>query len=151
MDFLSEGKRLIKIDEKYEYHYDKIQEKTDLDISKIFYLCLLLGYLNGRKTDTFKPGRKEFRVSYLNDDQRAVFYTIANDITNSELLKHFGEAEMITKIIREYQNYSNGGMEILLENVFEPNMINGQFNDAHTNYDLDLMSYLYDQLVQVPF
>lgn len=151
MDFLSDGKRLIVLDQRYDHHYDFLQKELEMDVSKLFYLCFLLGYTTGRKMDDYIPGKKQFRTSYLSEDQRSVIYTIAEELTDYKLLKQFNNPDLIKTSIREFQLYSSGGMEILLEDVFSAHLINNHLNPAYKNYDYDLICYLYNRLESVPF
>lgn len=151
MSFLSDGKRVIVLDRRYDEHYQVLQDELGMDISKLFYLCFLLGYRNGRKKEDFQPGKKQFRSAYLSEDQRAVLYTIAEEISDYELFKNMKDTEMIQSIIKEFQIYSSGGMDILLEEVFSAQLVNGYLNPAYKNYDYDLLCYLYDKIEEVPF
>lgn len=151
MSFLSDGKRLIVLDQRYDHHYEFLQKQLDMDIAKLFFLCLVLGYKTGRKQENFIAGRKQFRPSYLSEDQRAVMYTIGEEICEHQLFKNFTDQSYITKIIKEFQLYSSGGMEILLEEVFSSQLTNNQLNPAYKNYDYDLLCYLYAELEVAPF
>ncbi|CRH20589.1 hypothetical protein ACN6J9_06570 [Carnobacterium maltaromaticum] len=148
MKFLTEGNRTIKADAKYEDIYQQLNEKTGMGIAEIFYLCVLIGFKNQRKSEGFITGRKEFRVTYLDETQRSVLYAIANEQTP---LVDLNTAEKIKQTISEYQKYSNGGMEILIEEVFKNNCIKGHLNESYKDYDVDMICYVYDQLNEMPF
>lgn len=148
MDFLSEGKRTIKADEKYEDIYTKLTNKTGMSIHEIFYLCVLLGFKSQYKSDGFTAGRKEFRVTYLNETQRSILYTIANEF---KPLSELTTPEAISEVIKEYQKYSNGGMELLIENVFKDRYRDGLLQDNYKKYDVDILKYVYDQVTEIPF
>ncbi|GBD61698.1 hypothetical protein [Tetragenococcus halophilus] len=148
LNFLSEGKRLIKVDEKYEDIYTTLTEKTGLAIHEIFYLCTLLGFKSQQKSEEFIGGRKEFRVSYLEETQRSVLYAIANETIK---LSELTTSDAINSVIKEYQRYSNGGMEILIENVLNNHYKDGRLQENYTKYDIDILKYIYDQLIAIPF
>lgn len=148
MDFLSEGKRTIKADEKYEDIYTKLTNKTGMSIHEIFYLCVLLGFKSQYKSDDFTAGRKEFRVTYLNETQRSILYTIANEF---KPLSELTTSEANSEVIKEYQKYSNGGMELLIENVFKDRYRDGLLQDNYKKYDVDILKYIYDQVTEIPF
>lgn len=151
MSFLADSKRLIVLDQRYDHHYDFLQKELDMDVAKLFFLCLLLGYKSGRKKEDYKAGRKQFRTSYLSEEQRAIMYTIGEEICDHQFFKNVTDPNLITKIVKEYQLYSSGGMEILLEDVFNTQLINDQLNPAYKNYDYDLLCYLYAKLEVAPF
>lgn len=148
MNFLMEGKRTIKADERYENIYTVLNEKIGMSIGEIFYLCVLLGFKYRKKGENFIAGRKEFRVTYLGENQRSILYAIANE---SLSLVKLNTSEKINSIIHDYQLYSNGGMEILIDDVFRSHYINGHLNPNYNNYDIDLVKYIYDQLLNIPF
>lgn len=148
MSFLSEGKRTIKADERYENIYTKLTERTGMNIPEIFYLCVLLGFKNQRQSTEFTAGRKELRVSYFDENQRAILYTIANE---HHSLTEFSDAEKVSQIIRGFQKYSNGGMEILIEEVFKDRYREGSLQDSYPKYDVDILKFLYDQITEIPF
>lgn len=148
MDFLSEGKRTIKADEKYEDIYTKLTDKTGMSIHEIFYICVLLGFKSQYKSNDFTPGRKEFRVTYLDETQRSILYTIANEFRP---LSELTIPEIISEVIKEYQKLSNGGMELLIENVFKDRYREGLLQDNYAKYDVDILKYIYEQVTEIPF
>ncbi len=148
MNFLSEGKRTIKADERYEDIYTKLSEKTDMNNPEIFYLCVLIGFHSKRKSDDFIIGRKEVRVSYFDEKQRSILYAIANEFVP---LSELTDIETTNLVIKEYQKYSNGGMEILIEAVFKNRYKNGILQDSYTKYEVDILKYIYEQITEIPF
>lgn len=151
LGFLTDGKRVIKLDKRYDHHYDFLQKELDMDVASLFYLCFLIGYTTGSKKANYIPGRKQFRTSYLSEEQRAVLYTISEEISDYKLFKNLTDQEIIGVIIKDFQLYSSKGMEILLEEVFSKQLTNDQLNHSYKNYEFDLMCYLYDRLSSVPF
>lgn len=148
MSFLNDGKRTIKADVRYDQIYTQLNSKTRMTISEIFYLCVLLGFKNNRKSDEFQSGRKEFRVTYFNESQRSILYAISNEIHE---ISELSQPENLNEVIKEIQKYSNGGMDILIENVFEDRYRDGSLLDSYSNYDIDILKYIYDELTEVPF
>lgn len=148
MNFLSEGKRTIKADVRYEDIYTKLSEKTDMTISEIFYLCVLIGFHSKRKSNDFIVGRKELRVTYLDETQKSVLYAIANGL---KPLSELTGAEAINTVIREYQKYSNGGMDILIEDVFKDRYQDGILQSSYTKYEIDILKYVYENITELPF
>lgn len=148
MNFLSEGKRTIKADERYEDIYTKLSEKTGMNIPEIFYLCVLIGFHSKRKSDDFITGRKELRVAYFDETQRSILYAIASEF---KPLPELNDTETINSVIKEYQKYSNGGMEILIENVFKDRYKKWILQDNYTKYEVDLLKYVYEKTTEVPF
>lgn len=148
MDFLTEGKRTIKADVMHEEVYQQLNEKTGMGIAEIFYFCVLLGFKNQHQSTEFRAGRKEFRVTYLDETQRSILYAIANEKVP---LIELNTQEKIKEVIFDYQKYSNGGMEILIQKVFKNHYINGSLDNTYDDYDLDLIRYMYDNLNEMPF
>ncbi|MGP6145716.1 hypothetical protein [Jeotgalibaca sp. A122] len=151
MKFLEEGSRTIKADEKYEHIYTKLNEKTGLKIQDIFFLCVVLGYKNQRTSSDFQVGKKELRVTYLSETQRSILYAIGGNLEEINILQNPTDKDAIAKVIREYQKYSNGGMEILIERVLKNNFNGNQLSDSYANYDVDLLKFVYSELSAIPF
>lgn len=148
MSFLSEGKRTIKTDEKYESVYQVLSDKTGMSIAEIFFFCVLIGKRSETKSMDFKPGMKEFRPSYFTETQRGVMYGIADTIIP---ITEIDTPEKVNEIIREYQLLSNGGMEIIISEVLKDRYKDGQLDEKYDGYSIDLMKYLYSKLNAVPF
>lgn len=151
MSFLSAGNRTIHINKKFDEIYQFIQEQTQLGISEIFYLCLLLGYKANRKDIGFTSGRKEFRVAYLTPEQRSIMYIIGNQISGSILFEDITNEELIKNILQEFNSFASGGMEIIVERILKPHMTNGQINTEYRDFSLDLVIFLDTELNNVPF
>lgn len=151
MSFLDNSGTTIKADKKHEDAYDLLHEKLELEISNLFFISLIIGYRKGVKSNSFAPGKKEFRVSYLNDSQKSIMYTIANECTDGEFFSDPSNEVLSKKIIREFQLYATAGMDIIINDIFKHYTVNGQLNSAKSDYDVQLLKYLYQELNTAPF
>lgn len=151
MDFLS-SQTIIYTSEKYEGIYMEIANNKNIRYHDIFLLACSIGFRNGRRSPITRRGR-EFRSNYLSsDEQKTTIYTILledpylniriEDLTKKE---KFGEFK---KVLEEY---AEGGMDILVEEVFPPNIHINTKGKAYKNYIIDIMSYVYEQSIEVPF
>lgn len=151
MDLLS-SQRLIYTSEKYEGIYMEIANNKNISYHDIFLLVCSIGFRKGKKSPIKKRGR-EFRVNYLSsDEQKTIIYTILLEdpylnITIEDLIKkdRFGE------YIKVLEEYAEGGMDVLVEEVFPPNIHIETKGKAYNNYIIDIMSYVYEQSIDVPF
>lgn len=151
MGFLDDASRTIKADVKYENIYTVLNKNTGLRIQDIFYLCVLVGFKEHKKSEEFQLGRKEFRVSYLEEIPRSILYAIANEVKPLTELSTEATPESYNQIVKEFQLYSNGGMELLLSRVFKEKYHNGTLQENYDDYDIDILKYLYDQINEIPF
>lgn len=151
MSFLDKGGSTVKADVKHEQVYDLLHEKLDLEIHNIFFVSFVIGYLKGKKSEDFTAGRKEFRVTYLDEKQKSIMYTIGNEMVDGEFFRDPQNGDLIRKIIREYQLYATAGMDIIINEIFDDFSIGGQLNPTIADYDIEFIKYLYDELNIAPF
>lgn len=146
-----DGKRLISLDKRYKYHYTKLREYINVNTATIFLLCVLIGYKSGEKLDVIQSGGAEFRPSYYDIYQRSLIYAIAYNEYGDDLYKKIGDRDFQNEFRDMLIMYSNSGMETLINEVFQENMIDGKFLSSYTEYDTDLLKYVYQSIIDVPF
>lgn len=151
MDFITEMKGTVKLDQRYENFHKGLRDIMKFEIKDVFMLGVVLGYKHNRYTEDFEGGGIEFRPVYLSSDDRSVLYTIAYDIYGEEFLNNITDKEFQRELFQQFFKYSNGGMDILYEEVFKDNMTEGQFRKNYLEYDSDLLRYMYQSIVEAPF
>lgn len=151
MDFINQMKGTIKLDGRYKSFQEELKAIANFENKDVFMISVVLGYKNGRKSDNFETGGMEFRPVYLSKDDRSVLYTFAFDIYKDEFVKNIEDKNFQDNLFDEFVKYSNGGMDILHEEVFQDNMVKGQFIRDYSDYDTDLMKYIYQSLTEAPF
>jgi len=151
MDFIANMKGTVKLDLRYKSFQDDLRKIIKSDAKDIFVLGAVVGYKNSSKSDSFEQGGIEFRPVYLNKEDRSILYTIAYDIYGDDFIKNIGKEDFQKEVFTELMKYCNGGMDILYSTVFKDNMTEGEFRSGYTEYDTDLMKYIYQSLTEVPF
>lgn len=151
MDFLQESEMIIYSSQKYEEIYIKINKDSKITYKNIFLLCAALGAHKGRVKSLDKTGR-EFRASYLKENEKNLVYSIIlNDETDGKNIELFKEPEFRNKARRIIQEYAEGGMDVLVEEVFKEKWNGSKLYEKYDNYDVDIMKYLMATLKEVPF
>lgn len=138
-------------DKRYIAYYNFFKDKLGFKLNEAFFMALVIGYSNSKKTEDFISGGVEFRPSYFSGDQQNIIYAIAYDLYGEDLFKKWSDREFQNSFRLELNKYANGGMEILKESYFKDKEINGKINIAYTRYDLDLLRFIYDQINSAPF
>lgn len=151
MDFIAEMKGSVKLDHRYEIFHKGLRDIMKFESKDVFMLGVVLGYKHDRYTEDLEGGGVEFRPVYLSSDDRSVLYAIAYDIYGEEFLNNITDKEFQREIFQLFFKYSNGGMDILYEEVFKDNMTEGQFRKNYLEYDSDLLKYMYQSMVEAPF
>jgi len=151
MGFLQETEMLIYSSLKYEEIYIKVSKDLKITYKNIFLLCAALGARTGRTVAVAKRGR-EFRASYFNESEENLIYTIIlNDETNGKNIELFSDPEFRKKARKIIEEYAEGGMDILIEEVFKEKWNGVKLDEKYDNYDVDIMKYLIANLNKVPF
>ena len=114
-------------------------------------LCSSIGFKKGRKV-AFKETGREFRSNYLDDDQRVTAYCmLLNDRDLNISIEDFDNNELHIKFRQTLEQYAQGGMEILVNEAFPPNIKNFINTKTYDEYLIDIMSYIYKEANAVPF
>ncbi|MBL4953032.1 hypothetical protein JK635_12490 [Neobacillus sp. YIM B02564] len=151
MDFLA-GQALLYTSKKYEEIYFHLNQKYEIKYQDLFLLCATLGFKKNRKASIGERGR-ELRTNYLNTRQKATVYSII--LSDEELgrnIEAFDEDDGFPKKARKrLEEYAEGGMEILVEEVFGHRWDGHKLDETYTEYEVDLLSYVYADSCEVPF
>lgn len=145
-DMFFSGSRLIVTDSRYKDVYNLLSKQSGLNINTIFLLTLLLGYRENRQGQGLKQGGAEFRPSYFKQEQKLIILGIIYELFGKDTLNNIDDSSLLKEIEEKLQLYSNGGMEILLENFLGSNPINGEFVTTYTNADIDLLKFIFEKL-----
>lgn len=150
MDFLSE-QQLVFTSKRYEAIYKSLNNLIDVKYHDLFMLCAVIGFRNNNKLTVEEKGR-EFRSNYLSREQKATAYSIIlNDNELEKKINRFEDREFIIKARKRLEEYAEGGMEILVNTVFKSKW-NGEILDgSYDEYEIDIISYIYEQALEVPF
>lgn len=150
MDFLSE-QQLIFTSKKYETIYKTLNSLIDVKYHDLFMLCAAIGFRNNNKLPIEEKGR-EFRSNYLSREQKATAYSIIlNDSEFGRKINRFEDREFIVDARKRLEQYAEGGMEILVKEVFKSKWTGGILDESYNEYEIDIISYIYEQSLEVPF
>jgi hypothetical protein len=150
MDFLA-NQALLYTSKKYEEIYFHFNEKCEMKYQDLFLLCATLGFKKNRKRKLDGKGR-ELRTNYLNSRQKATVYSII--LSDEELGKNieaFESQDFPLTARKRIEEYAEGGMEILVEDVFDRRWDGNKLDQAYNEYEVDLLSYIYADSNEVPF
>ncbi|TDT72506.1 hypothetical protein EV215_0316 [Hypnocyclicus thermotrophus] len=150
MDFLSE-QQLIFTSKKYEDIYIFFNETFSIKYQDLFILCSAIGFKNNRHIKFDSKGR-ELRSNYFSSAQKATAYSII--LADKEIgreIEKFENKNFMLLARKKLEEYAEGGMEILLEEVFENKFIESKLDIVYKEYDIDLFSYVLEKFDEIPF
>ncbi|WP_027416641.1 hypothetical protein [Aneurinibacillus terranovensis] len=146
----------VKVNKKYQGIYKELTSETSVhhkifeQHGDLFTLCVCIGYKNN-KSNEFK-GMDLFWSHSLNKYQETVIKTIALKSSDNYEIIHDNDA-----IIDIVEGYADGGMEILLEEVFKEYVLekdNGELMLEFSNVnqlEKDIAMYVHGELMRDPF
>lgn len=150
MDFLSQ-QALLFTSKKYENIYKLFNDKYGIKYQELFLLCASLGFKYHRLSCLQEKGR-ELRSNYFNTKQRVSAYTmILCDPELGRNIYEFENSEFILKARKKIEQYAEGGMDILVESVFGGRWNGFNLDETYSEYEVDILSYLYEVSAEIPF
>lgn len=151
MDFLKEEQALMYTSKKYEEIYIFFEKKLDIKYQNLFILCASLGFKNDVCEVLDCKGR-EFRSNYLKMSERTTAYLILlNDTELGKNIESFSDKEFQLKARKKLEMYAEGGMSILVEKVFGNRWNGFELDENYSEYEVDILSYIYDDSKEIPF
>ncbi len=150
MDFLMD-QALLYTSEKYESIYVLFREEYEIKYQELFLICASLGFKRNRDVHFSRHGR-EFRTNYLNTKQKAAAYSIIlSDMEIGRNIESFEDTDFRLKARKKLEAYAEGGMDILVEDVFNIHWDGHKLDPTYKEYEIDVLSYIYEDAVAVPF
>lgn len=150
MDFLSE-QQIIYTSKKYEPIYKVLNNLIDIKYHDLFILCAAIGFKNNKKLPLYEKGR-EFRSNYLSREQKATAYSIIlNDCELGRKINKFEDRDFIVQSRKRLEEYAEGGMDILVKEVFKSKWTGELLDESYGEYEIDIISYIYEESLEVPF
>lgn len=145
------------MDAKFTGIYDHFTSSRDnikkIDTRTLFLLCASIGYKHSKKTPLTERD-KETRGSFLKIDEESLIFNIsysdaefAGDI--EKLAQN--DRETVNKVKKIYEEYANGGMEILVDKVFKDNWDGKRLEENYKDYHYDLARFILSEIKVVPF
>lgn len=150
MDFLS-GQIIIYTSRRYEEIYRHLNSDFGIKYHELFILCASLGMYGGKKEILNEYGR-ELRSNYFNRAQKATAYTIIlSDEEIGRQVSKFEDRDFITEAKKTLEKYAEGGMNILVKDVFGSKWNGRGLDKGYGEYDIDIISYFYGEGIKIPF
>lgn len=150
MDFLLSQQK-IYTSKKYEPIYKTLNKILEIKYQDLFILCASIGFKNNNKSLVEEKGR-EFRSNYLNREQRATAYTIIlNDSNTGRKISRFEDKDFIIESRKTLEQYAEGGMDILVGQVFKSKWTGELLDESYDEYEIDIITYIYEQDLEIPF
>jgi hypothetical protein len=150
MDFLAE-QALLYTSKRYEEIYFHLNTKYEIKYHDFFLICASIGFKKNHRRKVGERGR-EMRTNFFKGRQKATIYTII--LSDEELgrnIEAFGEDDFPRRARKLLEEYAEGGMEILVEEVFGRRWDGNQLDKTYNEYEVDLLSYIYADSKEVPF
>ncbi|MGE7953177.1 hypothetical protein [Lysinibacillus xylanilyticus] len=150
MDFLQK-QMLVFTSKKYEEIYIYFNKELEIAYHKLFLICASLGARNGKSSVVAEKGR-EFRSNYFSNDERNLAYSIIlNDESQGKNIELFNEESFHSEARKILESYAEGGMDILVTEVFGEKWDGVKLDKSYQNYSVDLLSYIVSKIKEVPF
>lgn len=150
MDFLM-GQSILYTSKRYEQIYIYFKDEYDIKYHELFCLCAALGFKYNIIEDVEEKGR-EFRSNYLNAYQKSIMYSvILNDPELGKNLESFSDEGFVLKARKKLEQYAEGGMKKLVEEVFKTKFNSSGLDKTYDYYDVDIITFIYNENQQVPF
>lgn len=150
MNFLSE-QQIMFTSKRYEPIYKTLNKLLEIKYHDLFILCAALGFKNDRKISIDERGR-EFRSNYLSREQKSTAYSIIlNDSKLGKQLDRFEERDFVKEARKTLEEYAEGGMQVLVDEVFGSKWTGKLLDDSYKEYEVDIISYIYSQSIEMPF
>lgn len=150
MDFLS-GQRIIYASERFDKIYQLFKEDYGVSIHQLFLIAMTVGFTRGKKVIRETKGR-EFRSNYFSAQEKAKIYVmLLNDETINRSIEEFNKEDFPNKAQKLMENYAEGGMEILIEEVFGDLWNGFKLDETYNEYDIDILSFISLESKKAPF
>lgn len=146
MDFLS-GQILIYANREYEDIYEYFKSDYSIETGELFIFCASVGYFFNRKSSYVKDRKKdkEFRSNYLKSLGKTSAYTmLLSDDTFRLSVEDLDESNKSEygKYVNSLEEYAEGGMQVLIEEVFKSKFSSGVLDKNYKWYMVDLMNFI---------
>jgi len=149
IDFYLDDNFSIYKSKKYENIYNVLANKKHLfKMSELFTLCAVIGFKN--KSQLPIPAGKrgtEMRSEHFRKDCLPVVYSMMlNDLNiGGDDIDKFEDYEFTKNAFKKIEEYAEGGMYILCQEVFENKWDENSLDEKYDEYEIDILRYIYDE------
>lgn len=152
MEFIT-AQGLLFTSKRFENIYLKFKNDYGISYPDLFCLVCSIGFIENKRTKLEEKGR-EMRVNYFsnNSEKTTIIYTIL--LEDKELnieIEDLLNKDLFTRFRNVLEEYAEGGMCYLIENIFPAHIKDNTTVKAYDDYIVDIMSYVYDSYNKTPF
>lgn len=143
----------INRSKKYDNIYSYLcNTKKIYTMAELFTLSAVIGFINDQKLDFSNDRGKDIRSEYFRMNELMNIYVIMikSKYINAQI-DDFSDYEFIKESFKHIEQYAEGGMKILCEEVFIGNWDGNSLNSSYDNYELDILSYIYEKRISDAF
>lgn len=136
---------------KYDNIYDYFNKKQTFKMAELFTLCAVIGFINNKKV-SFKDKGKDLRSETIHSNELMNIYTImmkSSDINAT--LDDFNNKNFRKEKFKDIEEYAEGGMDILVKEVFVGNWDGNELTPGYNKYEIDILSYINEKRNSNPF
>ena len=142
-----DGEIRVKTDRRYRTLYNDLKNFAFGDMHELFFLCVCLGYKAKIRKPFGKDGEDRFWSRTIVPDEWTCYYAMMIEMNNSD----FHSITDDKKVISYMEEYANAGMEILINEILSPYIINEYDEpklDSKNTGELPkaILSFIYEQL-----
>lgn len=144
MDFLQTEQRLVYTSKDYESIYVFFNDEYRIEYAELFVLCAIIGFKTNSRKALSENGR-EFRSNYIKSGNRSSLYTILlSNKATPFVIDDFLVKEKYKDMVKVLEEYSEGGMNEIIEKVFKSKYHKGNLDPVYKHYLRDVMQYVRD-------
>ncbi len=141
-----DGNIRVRTDRRHRTIYNDFRNFVVKDMHEIFFLCACLGYRSGKRKPLGRDGEDRFWSRTFTPEEYASFYAIVIESNDMD----FSAISEDKTVIASMEEYANGGMSILLEELIADYILNQGEDlrlDPSCSKELPkvLLAYLYEK------
>ncbi|CAD7766670.1 MAG: hypothetical protein DNFNHJIP_00068 [Candidatus Argoarchaeum ethanivorans] len=142
-----DGDIRVRTHRKYRVLYNELKNYVVGDMHELFFLCVCLGYKNNISRKIGTNGDDRFWSKTIHPNEWACYYSIMA----KKYEMNFKAIVDDKKVILCMEEYANGGMQVLIENLLNDYIIDKSVEpsiDMSTAKELPkmLMGYIFEEL-----
>lgn len=103
----------VRTDRRHRTLYNDFRNFVAKEMHEIFFLCACLGYRSGKRKALGKNGDDRFWSSTITPEEYASYYAMLIELNEMD----FSAISEDKAVIASMEEYANGGMDILLEDI----------------------------------
>lgn len=144
----------ISRSKKYDNIYEVLVGKRIFTMAELFTFAASIGFKRNRRVNFENDRGKDIRSEYFFPQHLMVLYSLMlNDSDTGKDLNIFKDVEQLKKGMKVIEEFAEGGMEVLCEEVFEHkwDASSKLLDDKWKDYEIDLARFVYKEDTTVGF